>query len=62
MCNEVVKTAIREAAVFLLLFGYYAVEVASGGKIYTPRFMIIGLGYQTILKLVPENFERLHYW
>jgi hypothetical protein len=62
MRKEVIKTATVEAAVFVSLLGYYAVKVTSGGNIYTPGFMIIGLGFQTILKSVPEKFERLQCW
>jgi hypothetical protein len=41
---------------------YYDVEVASVGKFCTPGFMIVGLGFQAILRSLPEKFERLQCW
>jgi hypothetical protein len=39
-----------------------AVEMASGGIMYIPSFMKIGLGVQVILKLLPQQFERPQCW
>jgi hypothetical protein len=36
-------------------------QIASGGTIYTQRFMTIGLGIQVILKVLPQ-FPRLYCW
>jgi hypothetical protein len=35
----------------------YAVEMASGGMIYIPSFMMIGSGIQVILRLLSKNFR-----
>jgi hypothetical protein len=40
----------------------YTVEMASGGMIYIPSFMKIGSGIQLILKVLPQQFERLQCW
>jgi hypothetical protein len=40
----------------------YADEVASSGTIYTPIFMTIGSGIQAVLRLLPQQFERLQCW
>jgi hypothetical protein len=40
----------------------YAVEMASGGMLYIRRFVIISSGIQVILRLLPQQFERLQYW
>jgi hypothetical protein len=37
----------------------YAFEMASGGIIYIPDFMMIGSGIHVILSLLPQQFERL---
>jgi hypothetical protein len=37
----------------------YTVEMASGGMIYIPGFMTIGSGIQVILRVGPDQFERL---
>jgi hypothetical protein len=40
-----------------------AVELASGGLMYMPGFMMIGSGIQVILWLLPQQFERYwYYW
>jgi hypothetical protein len=36
-------------------------ELASGGMIYTPSFMTISSGIQAILRLFPNEPERLQY-
>jgi hypothetical protein len=40
----------------------YAIEMASGGMIYIPSFMMIGSSIQVILRLLPKQFERLQCW
>jgi hypothetical protein len=40
----------------------YAVEMASVGLIYIPNFMMNGSDIQVILKLLPQQFERLQCW
>jgi hypothetical protein len=40
----------------------YSVEMISGGIIYLRSLMKIGRGVQTILRLFPQQFERLQYW
>jgi hypothetical protein len=40
-------------------FMKYTVEMDSGGKIYIPSFMTIGSGIRVILKVLPQQFERL---
>jgi hypothetical protein len=40
----------------------FAVEMASGGMIYTPSFMTIGSGIQLILRLFHQQSEALQYW
>jgi hypothetical protein len=37
----------------------YTVEMASDGMTYIPSFMKIGWGIQVILRLSPQQFERL---
>jgi hypothetical protein len=37
----------------------YSTEMASDGMIYIPSFMMIGSGIQVMLRLLPEQFERL---
>jgi hypothetical protein len=34
----------------------------SDGMIHIPRFMKIGSGIQVILRLLPQQFERLQCW
>jgi hypothetical protein len=40
-------------------FRKYAVMMASGGMIYIPTFMMIPSGIKVILRLLPQQFERL---
>jgi hypothetical protein len=37
----------------------YAIKMASGGMIYVPSFMTISSGIQIILRILPQQFERL---
>jgi hypothetical protein len=34
----------------------------SGGMIYMPSIVKIGSGVQVILRLLPQNVERLQFW
>jgi hypothetical protein len=36
-----------------------AFEMTSGGMIYIPSFMLSGSGIQLILRVLPQQFERL---
>jgi hypothetical protein len=40
----------------------YAIEMASGGMIYIPNFMMTGSDIQVVLRLLPIQFERLQCW
>jgi hypothetical protein len=40
----------------------YAFQMASGGMMNIRRFMAIGLGTEAILRLSPQQFERLQCW
>jgi hypothetical protein len=40
----------------------YTIEMTSDGMIYIPSFVTIGSGIQVILRLLPEQFERLQCW
>jgi hypothetical protein len=43
----------------------YAIEMATGGMIYIPKFITICSGIQVILRLIPQQFERpqcRYYW
>jgi hypothetical protein len=40
----------------------YTVEMASGGMIYIPSLMTIGSGIRVILRILPQQFERLQCW
>jgi hypothetical protein len=37
----------------------YTIEMASVGMIYVPSFMTIGSGMRVILRVLPQQFERL---
>jgi hypothetical protein len=37
----------------------YAVEMASVGMIYIPTFKMTGSGIQVMLRLLPQQYERL---
>jgi hypothetical protein len=37
----------------------YAVEMDLGGMLYVPSSMTIGSGTRVILRLLPQQFERL---
>jgi hypothetical protein len=37
----------------------YAVKVTSDGMTHNPSFMTIGSGIQVILRVLPQQFERL---
>jgi hypothetical protein len=37
----------------------YTVEMASGGMIYVPRLVTIGSGIRMILRVLPQQFQRL---
>jgi hypothetical protein len=38
------------------------IEMASGGMIYIPSFMMMDSCIQAILRSLPQQFERLHRW
>jgi hypothetical protein len=40
----------------------YTVEMASDGVMYIPSFIKIGSGIKVILRLLPQQFERLQCW
>jgi hypothetical protein len=40
----------------------YAVEMTSDEMIYIPSFMTMVLVIQVILRLLPQQFERLQCW
>jgi hypothetical protein len=40
----------------------YAVQIVSDVMIYIPRLMTIGSGIEVILRLLPQQFERLQCW
>jgi hypothetical protein len=39
-----------------------AAEMASGGIMYISYFVTVGSGIQVLLRLLPQQFERLQYW
>jgi hypothetical protein len=40
----------------------YTVEMALGSMIYISSFMMIGSGIQIIVRLLPQQFDRLQFW
>jgi hypothetical protein len=56
--TEVIATTIRRSVGIIGRRGFmkYVAEMASDGKIYMPNFMIICLGIQVILRLLPRQF------
>jgi hypothetical protein len=58
---KVITSAISEDIVLLLLIGGIH-EMVSGAMIYVPSSMTIGSGIQVILRLLPQQFERLQCW
>jgi hypothetical protein len=63
--NKVITPTIWEAAVLVLpAEDIYDIclEMALGCMMYTRLFMTIGVGIQLILKLLPQQFERLQCW
>jgi hypothetical protein len=37
----------------------YAVKITSGGMVYIPGSMTFGSGIQEILRMLPQQYERL---
>jgi hypothetical protein len=40
----------------------YAIEIIPGGTICIPSFMTVCSGIHVMLRLIPQEFEGLHYW
>jgi hypothetical protein len=40
----------------------YVIQMDSGGMIYIQSCIMIGSGIQIILRLLPQQFERLQCW
>jgi hypothetical protein len=40
----------------------YASKMAPGGMIHIPSLIMIGSGIQVILRVLPQQFERLWRW
>jgi hypothetical protein len=38
------------------------IEITSGGMVYISSFMMIGSDLQLILRLLPQQFERVQCW